>query len=330
MINRPLRPHARRGSVYLAVTGTSILVSLIGFTALHLSRLELRTTTARNESNYARQLAHTGVEFALARIEWEGAFWRSTHSHGVEVTATPAGTSQSVAYRLLDNGDSDLNNDSTNPVEIQGIGRYRSATYVYSVTYAPSVTPEDLVSEQVLKNYYSGASPSATPLRYDRWRGQYFLPTFPAEAVSWTVTSIEVKIKNSGFINSTLDVSLYLPDGSLLPGTLIEKIAVPEGDLPTVSDVWDSYAFGSVSGLDPAVGLCLTLSTTLINEPAEVPIEPLGAVEANAHLLTSSGSSWGADPNQSLHYRVRGFYSTSEGTGEFAISPGSWQRIESP
>ena len=101
----------RRGSVYIAVTGTGILVSLIGMTVIHLSRLELKNTQAQNELAVSRQLAQSGVEFALANIDFSSFLWRMFNPHGVARTEHPVDYPEPITYRILDKIDGNVGND---------------------------------------------------------------------------------------------------------------------------------------------------------------------------------------------------------------------------
>ncbi len=329
-MNERLKQKSKRpGSVYIAVSGTAMLVSLIGFTAVHLSRLELRSANAHNDRAYARQLAYSGVEFALCAIDFDSS-WRTNYTHGAVNTRNPLGLTENIIFRFLDNADNDLADDATEPVEIQGIGRIGRATFVYSVNYQASATTSQQVSPPSLRNFNPGSNNWATTtINNSSWIGQYFLPNLPAEATSWTVTSIEVQMAKNGATNSTLDARLYLPDGSLKPGTLIETIAVPESSLPTSAGVWHVFSFLNATDLNPAVGLCLTL-TTISSPASDLDYESSGVATSGTHMLKSSGGSWTAHSTQSLYYRVRGTYTTETPSGEFTITPGSWQRVTVP
>ncbi|NOZ41161.1 MAG: hypothetical protein GXP24_13180 [Planctomycetes bacterium] len=310
------------------MSGTAILVSLIGFTALHLSRLDLRKAVAQNDRVYARQLAYSGVEFALAAIDRDTS-WRTNYAHGVENAVSPYGLGGNLVFKFLDNADSDLANDTTQPLEIQGIGRSGGATFVYRVDYAPSVTSSEQVGPLDLRSFTNGNNNTGTSVGSSAWLGQYFLPNLPAEAVSWTVTKVDVSLKISGSASGTLNVNLHLPNGTLLPSTLLETNAVLESQMSS-SYSWQEIHFSNMSGLDPNVGLCLTLTTNDGNA-GSVKYEGSGVTEPNAHMFTGNASSWSSPiTNQSLYYKISGVYATATGSGTFAITPGSWQTAAAP
>lgn len=318
----------QRGTVYVTVLGVAMIVSVIGLTSLHISRLELRQTQTLQDTAYARSVAQSSVEYAVAKIESDTS-WRSNLVHGTEYSITPTGFNATMSYRLLDNDDSDLADDADEPVEIQGIGRYGDSTVTYSVTYARSVTSEEQVGPQVHASFETINFDSTVTINSSTSRGQYVLPSFPADAVSWTITEVDVMVSKNGATNSTLDFGLYFPNASQLPGSLIETIAVPETDLPTSAYTWHTFQFSNATGLDPSVGVCFTLSTSS-SPAANLIYEPSGVSVTNAHLLENNGAGWSAQSNQSLYYRIHGVYTTAIGSGEFTITPGSWQTIAAP
>ncbi len=327
IIHRKIAPN-RCGTVYLAVTGVAMILSLIGFTAIHIARLELRITTDSQGQSKARIYAISAVELALAQIE-ELPDWRTDFDHGVKYARTPNLYGGPLYFKLLDDdnglrngGDGDLADDPTEAVEIRGIGRSGNTIAIYSVAFAP--TTHELRSFTTENNLSNGA------IKSSEWYGQYFLPNLPKVAVSWTVTSVEVRVKDDGNSSQTLDVTCYLPDASLYPGTLLETLAVPANDLPNDYE-WRKFSFSNVTDLDPKVGLCLTL-TTGNSYSAEILYESAGVTESNAHMISGGNGNWSSiDVDESLYYRIHGYYTTvNGGNGAFTLTPGSWKTVEAP
>ena len=318
----------RHGSVYLAVTGVAMILSLVGFTALHIARLELRSTTDVQDQEYARCLAMSAVEMVLAQIE-KYPDWRTDFSHGVKYERIPNNYGAPLRFRLLDNdngnrdgGDGDLADDDTESVEIQGIGRYGRAVAVYSVVFAPAI--------HELKSYTTENNKTTDKIYADEWYGQYFRPSFPKVAVSWTVTSVEVRIKQDAAATGTLNVTLHQPNASLLPGTPLATTSTNATDLPNLYD-WHEFFFSNATDLDPEVGLCLSL-TSVSPETAKIEYESSGVAEAHAHMFSGGSGNWtGLDADESLYYRIYGYYTTASGSrAGFTLSPGSWKTVEAP
>jgi len=128
----------RRGSVYLAVLGVAMIVSIIGMCSMQLSRLELRAAADRQAHSEARFLAQSGVEYAVTIID-AGNGWRGIYANGKKEPATPMAIGNGTfQYKLTDPADGNLNNGSNHLVEIAGIGKVGNATFVYVADYAPN------------------------------------------------------------------------------------------------------------------------------------------------------------------------------------------------
>ncbi len=327
MFSSTRQPEARHGSVYVAVLGTAVIVSLIGLTSIHLSRLELKSATAQNERAYARQLAQSGVEMAMAAIDLDPN-WRDNYNHGDENVRNPMGSTEDIIFRFLDNTDNNLGNDSTQEVEIQGIGRCGTAEYRYSVTYAQGATSESQSSQQLLKSF-TGFNTNEN-VNSSVFLGQYFVPDLPAEATSWSIDRIDIYLEGHGAVSATMDFKLYSSDINGEPATLLEAQAIPESALPpNGSPAYHPFHLSTATGLTPGVGYCFVMEQTGGGNCAIVHYEG-GATQTNSHLIRGGVGWWNADSNNSLQYRVYGTYISTGGTGPFVISPGSWQRVAVP
>lgn len=325
----------RRGSAYLAVTGASLIIAMISLTSMHLARLELRDSVSRGDMAYAQRLAQASVEFAVAQIEYyDGGslrqHWRNRFDHNVEVNKSPSGYSETFSFRLLDHEDGDLADDHEDPIEIQGIGRWGSAVYVYSVTCSNAISAEEQVGPVVARNYEGGTSTEET-VDEGNYLGQYFMPSLPAGATQWQITGVEVFLSGHGALDKTLDVTLYESDAGGMPATLIESVSVQETALPASgSPDWHSVTFTAATNLDPAGGFCIGLERTGGGGAAIVPYDT-GVSQTDSHILRGGSGTWyNIHATQSLQYRVHGIYTTSSGTGEFQIEPGSWKRAAAP
>jgi len=126
---------ARRGSIYVAVLGVAMIVAIIGMSAMQLSRLQLRDARSRQDTNEARFLAQSGVEFALARIQLD-PFWRTNYMSGTIASPITYGGG-TIEFSFTDPVDGNLSNNSTDKVEIRGIGKVGDAVFVYVAEYAP-------------------------------------------------------------------------------------------------------------------------------------------------------------------------------------------------
>jgi hypothetical protein len=312
----------------VAVTGTAILVSLIGFTALHLSRLELRQTTGLHERSHARQLAQSSAELALAILD-EDPDWRSHFTHGIENTRTPNGAGETLRFRLLDPLDSNLANDTAQDVLVEGIGRAGDSEYRYRVTYAPGAGSEQIITPDPPTRF---DQPSGTEVPYGvpngSGVGQYFNPAVPAEATNYTITSIDVKIGQDNQATGDMLVELYYAGPDQLPD---------EGQPTIASDLLSESTFPLPTGWYriPLTGATdLTLGTGFFLKLGDIGAKEFGQIVFAQHptatFILYSGGSPLQQAGYSLLYRVNDQYTISSSDGSAEIVQGSWQRVAAP
>jgi hypothetical protein len=133
------RNRTRRGSVYVAVLGAAMVVSMTALCAIHVQQIEVRRAASERSLNEARLLAQSAIEFALGRIDLDPD-WRSNYQSGdLNPDASESPTSignGGLRFKLVD-ADGDLADDVNDPVTIYGYGLIGRATFVYQATYAP-------------------------------------------------------------------------------------------------------------------------------------------------------------------------------------------------
>lgn len=132
---------SRQGSVYVAVLGVALIVSIISLTAMQITRLQLKSAVATEEIAAAQVMARSAVEYALALIEGN-ASWRSAYNHGQEYPGSWVSLNGvgEFKFMLLDS-DGNLSDDQNDVVTVKGIGRSGDATYVASVKLEPQGAP---------------------------------------------------------------------------------------------------------------------------------------------------------------------------------------------
>jgi type II secretory pathway pseudopilin PulG len=90
------------------------------------------------------------------------------------------------------------------------------------------------------------------------WVSQYFVPTLPNGATSWTLTRVQLRIK--GPPNSFyLPVLVVMPDGSDLPNGAVLGQAIIYGSALSGGYEWLDASFTGLTNLNPNQGLCIEL-----------------------------------------------------------------------
>ena len=141
-----IRPkaHSRRGGIYVLVLGASILVTVIGVSAVALARIRTRVSSAELPAAKARFAAQSLIEVALLRIAGDSN-WRSTYTSDTWTADEVVGDAIG-AYKLVDELDDDLDNDPTHPVRLYTKATVGSAVRVCSVELASAERPNLLTN----------------------------------------------------------------------------------------------------------------------------------------------------------------------------------------
>lgn len=138
-------------------------------------------------------------------------------------------------------------------------------------------------------------------IKRDDWPGQYFSPTLPADAASWSITRALLFARRDGAGSGETLVQLRTADQNNLPtSTIIEAQSMWESLLGS-SFGWYELVYNDVSGLDPGQGLCLVAKHNAGGTAAVIMYDNGGGSGAfNTH---DAGGSWSYfDSIERLHY----------------------------
>ena len=122
-----------RGSVYILVLGASVIVAAIGVSSLMLARVQRRSVTNTADRVQARELARSGIDYMLWRIETETSnTWRTSLKNGNYQNITMGTGTFSVTG--VDPDDGNLTDDTSDPVVLTSVGIWGNAMYAFEVT----------------------------------------------------------------------------------------------------------------------------------------------------------------------------------------------------
>ncbi len=145
------------------------------------------------------------------------------------------------------------------------------------------------------------------------WGAEYLLPAFPPTTASWKITRIKVQMKRAPK-NSTGTMTLQVrpADAAKKPTTAV--LAATGIDITTVptNNAWIEFPFTGLSGLNPAQGLCLVMTTSAPSSPGMLSYDPASSdVSIAGTSSTDNGASWTTPTDTSaLQFYVYGTYTT--------------------
>ncbi|MHC4628439.1 MAG: carbohydrate binding domain-containing protein [Planctomycetota bacterium] len=149
---RNIDRYHRRGSVYVCVLGTALLITGIGLSSLWAMRVQRRTAGVGEGVVQARIAAGSFLDVALLRIA-NDPLWRSAYTHNAWIAGETV-DNVSYTFKLLDEQDGDLANDDTQPVRLYAKATVGEAVRICSVLLEADeyTTESNLLSNGDMEN----------------------------------------------------------------------------------------------------------------------------------------------------------------------------------
>lgn len=131
LFQAPVVRSRRSGTVYLLVLAAGMILAAISVSMLTLSQMSVRQAAMDDDAAEASVLAESAVEYALGIMATDPN-WRTKYTSGVLTSPRSLGRG-TISFKLVDEIDANLSNNTTDPVRLYGVGRVRRAARVYSV-----------------------------------------------------------------------------------------------------------------------------------------------------------------------------------------------------
>lgn len=139
---RPRHATRRRANILFAVLGASLIVALIGLSAMTALRIQRRQSQARQETVQAAYHAQSAIDLALFKIAADSA-WRYNYSGWTTEYMFGA---DKLSFTLTDEMDGSLSNSAYDRVLLTGKGEVGQAVRLYTVYLdPPSDEPENIL-----------------------------------------------------------------------------------------------------------------------------------------------------------------------------------------
>lgn len=202
----------RRGYLYVAVMGTTLIVTLLVLAGMRLARLHLQESLAERERAQAHLLAASAIEHALATFN-TNPDWETQYVDNTEYPATPVAVNGGVfTWRLVSEG--------AGIRRLDGIGRVGGAQSVYAVTLGSP------------GNYLANALVCGG----DFWCGNY--TSAEKIAVTGAPLAINGALRNWGRITADVEAQ-SISDAGTIVGSQTSPAALRT--LPDPDTVFDYY-----------------------------------------------------------------------------------------
>lgn len=166
-------------------------------------------------------------------------------------------------------------------------------------------------TESTLRSFDASSGLSEFVISSSSGCGQYFKPSLPTNALSWSITRVWVVLWYEGALNGRVAVQIRAAEAGGLPasGTLAEQ-TIAESDLNKPYYDWYPFTMTGVTDLTPDAGVCLTLVRGGgSGNSGRTLYRASGVSAANSGWLVYNGS-WTIATDKALLYYVYGTYKT--------------------
>jgi prepilin-type N-terminal cleavage/methylation domain-containing protein len=142
--------------------------------------------------------------------------------------------------------------------------------------------------------------------------GQVFVPVLPADAVTWGIDQVRLRVRSSFSVNDAFRVRVYSVNALGLPGAaVLADVVVQESALSSTMGWFDVPV--SVTGLAPGTALAVcVLHASGTGESCRLSANLVGGVASGVVHSITGGSAWLAQPMAVLTLRMTGTVWTPE------------------
>ncbi|MBN1347652.1 MAG: hypothetical protein JXQ73_33505 [Phycisphaerae bacterium] len=200
---------------------------------------------------------------------------------------------------------------------------------LYMALHMNQIRQNETSAEQYLIGDQSSGSSATFAVSGNNWIGQYFKPSLPTDAVSWSITRVQFHGGPHAPILGIAKVQIRSANALLVPSkTVLEEVSISESALGPIYDPPEEVAFNTLTGLAPGEGLCLVITQFSDVNPCDVHYQSSGASPSGSYMVktTNAGSSWTKPSGQSMWFKVYGTV-TVPGTGLTNGTKIEWLRV---
>jgi len=201
-------------------------------------------------------------------------------------------------------------NGSAAAVVIDDVREFALTYHLDTVTEQPSAVTNES-GEVMLAAHTTPSDDDNFNIKEKDWAAQYFMPSLPADAVSWRVTRVFIRARTHGGPSGIAGVELRPATAANLPSDVVlEQVPMYESRL-TDWYLWREFTFTNAAGLQPGRGLCLVISCILKDSDlCDVEFDkkdnPGGYIKGK-----DAGATWEPDDSRCFMYAVYGKVTTT-------------------
>ncbi len=178
-------------------------------------------------------------------------------------------------------------------------------------TITQQVTSEIESFQTILRRFNNIEVYSNYPIRDDRWVGQYFKPTLPASAVSWSITKVATYVAASGSATGVSKVQIRSATPGGFPGmNVLDEVTLYENTLSPSVYTFREFIFDSATDIPADQGAAIVIAHVSGYESCQVPVRISWSGSPNMHYVETDnyGIIWDAQDDKSMIFTVYGTF----------------------
>ena len=140
-----------------------------------------------------------------------------------------------------------------------------------------------------------------------RWIGTSFRPVLPADATSWTLTRVKLKLRPNGLVAGMAMVQARRATADI-PSAVVDDARMIEALLPAGEYSWQDFTFARSPRFNPGESAAVVVQWVNDAQACDVQYQNAGVAAANLALaLTETGgSAWRSEGGKSLAFYAYG------------------------
>ncbi len=307
-MRRTTGPYRRRASVYIALLGVSMVVTVIGLSALTAARIQRYAAEATNDIAEARFYAQSATDLALFRISGDPQ-WRYRYSNDVWTTDQAIGRG-TFSFKLVDELDGSLTNDPGQPVRLYAMGCVGDAVRIHSVL---------LESGEIVNLLSNPAMENGTVDWFPAW-GCCTIASDPSDPHSGAA-SIAVTSRWASWAGPAQDLTAKITSGTTYRTEVWARMV--SGNAPVCIAIYTNSSGSGQSWAQIQAAISVGTEWTKV-EGTVTPTWSGDLSEAKWYVKTTSGTA---------DFNIDDALFVESDAGDPAAMkpvPGSWQRVTLP
>lgn len=310
--------HSAMRSSHRAMTLLELTISLTILAMVMLAAQSALMVSAKaipdGRSNASRQVATSNaLDMLASELQYATAVTTMTSTQVVFTVPDRSGDGQpeTIGYAWSGTAGAPLTRTLNNGSAINVADSVQQFQLTFDKRAVALPTTYSEGSETLLAGHESSSGLQDAAVTSSNWRAQIITASLPANAVSWRVTRMWLRVRKKSSSDGETRIQLRPAMAGVPSTSVIDEATLLENTL-TSNYVWREFNFANAGGLGPNATLCIVLKWISNSESCETEYRNylLGLGAPTNTMLNGNDSGWNTT-NSALQYYVAGTATTA-------------------